>query len=50
MGPTGGIGIRLDKLDLGIHGTWLPPPLHGEISDEQTNVFIGSLTIGVSNY
>jgi hypothetical protein len=48
LGPTAGGGIRFGKADLGIHGTWLPPMLHGDVHGEDTNVFIGSLTIGVS--
>jgi hypothetical protein len=50
LGPTAGLGVRTGKVDLGVHGTWLPPSLHGESTGERTNVFVGSLTIGVSNY
>lgn len=47
MGPTIGVGLRTGSVDLGLHGTWLPPFLHGEARGERSNVFITGLTIGV---
>jgi len=50
LGPTAGIGFRAGKVDLGVHGTWSPPGLHGESHGESTHILISTFSLGVSGY
>jgi hypothetical protein len=47
IGPTLGMGFRAGSVDLGLHGTYIPPGLHGETRNETSHLFITSLTLGV---
>ena len=50
LGPTGGFGYRIGRLDLGCNVTYLPPSLHGENPNEQTNVVLGGVTVGINRF
>lgn len=49
VGPTLGVGVKLDFVNIGAHGTWSPPGAHGEPTSQSSNVYVGGLTATFGN-
>jgi hypothetical protein len=46
LGPTLALGLRFERLDLALKGTWFPPYAHGEAGSGLTSVVTSALTVG----
>jgi len=48
LGPTTALGMRWQRFDASVRGTWLPPYLHSEGSSARTSVLLGTFAVGMN--